>query len=48
MIISDRLVHASIVDGIRLCKAQHDTYKHANMEHLEQKLQDHQDKRKRE
>jgi glycine C-acetyltransferase len=47
VLISDRLVHASIVDGIRLCKAQRDTYKHANMAHLEQKLQDHQDKRVR-
>jgi len=47
VLISDRLVHASIVDGIRLCKAQHDTYKHANMEHLEQKLEEHQDKRRR-
>ena len=43
--ISDRLVHASIVDGIRLCKAMHDTYKHCDMLHLEQKLQEHQDKR---
>jgi glycine C-acetyltransferase len=47
VLISDRLVHASIVDGIRLCKAQHDTYKHANMDHLEQKLELHQDKRAR-
>ena len=47
VIISDRLVHASIVDGIRLCKAVTDTYKHANMKHLEQKLEDHQDKRVR-
>ena len=47
VIISDRLVHASIVDGIRLCKAVTDTYKHANMEHLEEKLQEHQDKRAR-
>ena len=38
VMISDRLVHASIVDGIRLCKAMHDTYKHADMAHLEQKL----------
>jgi glycine C-acetyltransferase len=47
VIISDRLVHASIVDGIRLCKAVTDTYKHANMNHLEQKLGEHQDKRAR-
>jgi glycine C-acetyltransferase len=47
VIISDRLVHASIVDGIRLCKAVTDTYKHANMEHLEEKLREHQDKRAR-
>ncbi len=39
VMISDRLVHASIIDGIRLCKAQHDTFKHSNMEHLEEKLQ---------
>jgi glycine C-acetyltransferase len=40
-------VHASIVDGIRLCKAERDTYKHANMDHLEQKLELHRDKRTR-
>jgi len=45
VMISDRLVHASIVDGIRLCKAQTDTYKHSNMNHLEKKLQFHSDKR---
>jgi glycine C-acetyltransferase len=37
-IIADKLVHASIVDGMRLCKAQHYIYKHANMAHLEAKL----------
>lgn len=47
VMISDRLVHASIVDGIRLCKAQHDTFKHSNMEHLEEKLQLHSDKRQK-
>jgi glycine C-acetyltransferase len=47
VMIADRLVHASIVDGMRLCKAQQDTYKHANLEHLEEKLQLHQDKRRR-
>ncbi|NMC44693.1 MAG: glycine C-acetyltransferase [candidate division Zixibacteria bacterium] len=45
VMISDRLVHASIVDGIRLCSAVHDTFKHSNMEHLEEKLQLHADKR---
>jgi len=45
VMISDRLVHASIIDGIRLCSAMHDTFKHSNMEHLEKKLQLHSDKR---
>ncbi|MDP6461909.1 MAG: glycine C-acetyltransferase [Gemmatimonadota bacterium] len=45
VIISDRLVHASIVDGIRLSKAAHDTYKHSNLAHLEQKLAAHADRR---
>lgn len=45
VMISDRLVHASIIDGIRLCSAEHDTFKHSNMEHLESKLQLHKDKR---
>jgi glycine C-acetyltransferase len=47
VMIADRLVHASIVDGMRLCKAMQDTYKHADMAHLEEKLQEHQDKRAR-
>jgi glycine C-acetyltransferase len=38
--IADRLVHASIVDGMRLCKAQLFNYKHLNMAHLEEKLQE--------
>src|SRR4030042_1677838 len=45
VMISDRLVHASIIDGIRLCSAEHDTFKHSNMEHLESKLQLHANKR---
>ncbi len=45
VMISDRLVHASIIDGIRLCSAMHDTFKHSNIEHLESKLQLHADKR---
>ena len=47
VMISDRLIHASIIDGVRLCKAQRDTYKHGNMDHLRQKLELHQDKRAR-
>ncbi len=45
IMISDRLVHASIIDGMRLCSAQHDTFKHSSMEHLKEKLQLHADKR---
>ena len=41
MMIADRLVHASIIDGMRLCSAEQDTFKHGNMEHLEEKLQLH-------
>ncbi len=39
-IITDELNHASIIDGIRLCKAQRYIYKHADMEDLEAKLKE--------
>ena len=39
-IISDELNHASIIDGVRLCKAQRFRYKHNNMEELERVLQE--------
>src|SRR6187402_1270319 len=39
-LISDELNHASIIDGIRLCKAQRQRYKHDDMADLEVKLQD--------
>jgi glycine C-acetyltransferase len=39
-IISDALNHASIIDGIRLCKAQRFRYEHNNMADLEQKLKE--------
>ena len=47
VMIADRLVHASIVDGMRLAPAMRDTYKHSDMKHLERKLEEHQDKRHR-
>ena len=37
-IISDALNHASIIDGVRLCKAQRYRYEHNNMADLEMKL----------
>jgi glycine C-acetyltransferase len=39
-IISDELNHASIIDGVRLCKAQRFKYKNNDMEDLEEVLQD--------
>jgi glycine C-acetyltransferase len=38
-VISDELNHASIIDGIRLCKAQRFRYKHSDMTDLEAQLQ---------
>src|SRR5690606_23734814 len=38
--ISDALNHASIIDGVRLCKAKRYRYAHANMEELEKCLQE--------
>ena len=39
-IISDALNHASIIDGVRLCKAQRFRYEHNNMKDLELKLKE--------
>ena len=39
-VISDELNHASIIDGIRLCKAQRARYKHNDMADLEAKLKE--------
>ncbi|MFW5890310.1 MAG: glycine C-acetyltransferase [Marinilabiliaceae bacterium] len=44
-IISDELNHASIIDGVRLCKAQRYRYKHADMNELEERLKESQAQR---
>jgi len=44
-VLSDELNHASIIDGIRLCKAQRYRYKHSDMADLEEKLKEAQDAR---
>jgi glycine C-acetyltransferase len=46
-IISDTLNHASIIDGVRLCKAQRYRYEHNSMEDLEDKLKSTQELRSR-
>ena len=46
-IISDALNHASIIDGVRLCKAQRYRYANSNMAELEVKLQETQNTRLR-
>ena len=34
VVLNDRLIHASLIDGIRLCSAQRDSYKNADVAHL--------------
>jgi len=46
-IITDQLNHASIIDGIRLCKAQRYIYNHGDMSDLEEKLKETQNLRYR-
>lgn len=42
-VLSDELNHASIIDGVRLCKAKRFRYKHSDMTDLERQLQDAKD-----
>jgi glycine C-acetyltransferase len=46
-IITDQLNHASIIDGIRLCKAQRSIFKHGDMADLEERLKETQNARYR-
>jgi glycine C-acetyltransferase len=46
-IISDQLNHASIIDGVRLCKARRYVYKHNDMNELEERLKEASDARTR-
>jgi glycine C-acetyltransferase len=47
IVISDALNHASIIDGVRLCKAQRAVYPHSDMSALEEILKNNQDKKTR-
>ena len=44
-IISDELNHASMIDGVRLCKAERHIFKHSDLQDLEEKLKQTQGKR---
>lgn len=46
LILSDEYNHASIIDSVRLAKAQREVYKHNDLDHLETLLKKHKGKRK--
>ena len=46
LVLSDELNHASIIDGIRMCKADKKVYKHMDMEDLEKILKENRSKYK--
>lgn len=39
LVIADKFVHASIIDGMRLCESKFERYQHNNLDHLEQILE---------